>query len=516
MKKLVTAELMRKIDSYAIDDLGVKSISLMERAGKGVYDSIIKHENSLAGKKVVIFCGKGNNGGDGLVVAENILEYNDDVDLNVYVLCKKTEIKGDPKKIATRLTKSFKDIKFITVFKESYIEDADVVVDAIFGTGFNANPEGLFAEVIYAIKASKGTVYSVDIPSGIHGTTGNMEDVAVKADYTVTFGYPKVGLFINDGYTNSGKVEIADIGLPEECDNLIDSSLILTEESDIKGLIRDRELISDKKEFGKVFSFSGSLAAPGAAVMSSLAALRSGTGLLKLGIPMNVAAQITAVHPEIMTIPLQFVPPGYASLNSERDLLRGLRWSSVVLIGPGISVTNETKKVAKRLFLKVTDRPLVLDADALNIIAEVPDMFQRMDTELVITPHNSEMGRLVGTTKEFIILDRLSIVAEKAQAWNCHIVLKGTPTLIAEPDGTVHLHINKNPGMAVGGTGDVLSGIITSFLGQRYKMMEAINIALNIHSIAGRYARDKKGEHSMLPTDIIDEIPNAIKYLKSL
>lgn len=514
MKKLVTAEMMKKIDELVINEHGIKSLTLMNNAGSRVFEKINEYEDKLKELNVTVVCGSGNNGGDGFVVAEHLSKLGSTVD--VIVLAKKTDLKGDAKKTFTKLSKSLKTVKFISKIEDSFFDKTDVIVDAIFGTGFNANPEGLFYDIIKGMNDSSARVYSIDIPSGIHGTTGNSEDIAVEADYTITIGFPKIGLYINEGYTNSGIVDTVQIGLPKEVEDEVQDLRTLYELEDIKGLIKDRSLLVNKKDFGKVFNFAGSLGMPGAAVLSSVAALRTGTGLLKLGIPMNVSAQISTIHPEIMTMPLAYAQPGHTSINAERDVLKGYKWANAVLIGPGLTVHPETKKVVKKLLLRFTEKPTVLDADALNILSESPELLGRLSGDIVITPHDSEMARLIDTPRELLLLDRMNTAMKKAVEWRCHIILKGTPTIVANPDSSISFFVNKNPGLAVGGSGDVLSGILVSLLGQKIPMKESILLALYIHSIAGDFATEKFGENSLLPSDIIAEIPNAIKFIKSL
>ena len=232
---------------------------------------------------------------------------------------------------------------------------------------------------------------------------------------------------------------------------------------------------------------------------------------------MNISASVSTVHPEIMTIPLGYAQPGFTSMLAEKDVIKGYRWSDAVLIGPGLSVHPETKKVIKRLIQKFeAGKPTVLDADALNTLAETPDMLSDFSNNIVITPHNGEMARLCQTSKELFLLNRLEITVQKAIDWKCFIVLKGTPTLIACPDGKVMIHVNKNPGLAKGGTGDVLAGIIVSLMGQKISPEKAAVTALFVHSAAGMLATEKMGEASVLPSDVVAEIPHAVKLLSSL
>lgn len=514
MRKLVTAEIMKQLDKIVISDHGIKAAKLMENAGSGVYNTILKYEGGVKDKKFTVVCGKGNNGGDGLYAAKFLAEAGADV--SVFVLAKKTELCEESDKIYKKISKTIKKIKFIEKTAEFELAKTDTVIDAIFGTGFNSNPEGLFYDVIKIINESPCRVYSVDIPSCIHGTTGNSEDIAVMADHTVTFAYPKIGLFINDGYSHSGIVDVVDIGFPPELDEEILDTRMLLDITDAFGGYKKRDLMVDKKDFGKIFNFAGSLSMPGAATLSSIAALRSGTGLLKLGIPMNISASVSTIYPEIMTIPLGYAQPGYTSMNAEKDVLKGYKWCDACLIGPGLSVHPETKKVVKKLIQKFDGKPTVLDADALNTLSEMPDMFTDFNSNIVLTPHNSEMARMVGLSKELFLLSRLELATQKAREWKCYIVLKGTPTIVAYPNGKVLIHINKKPGMAVGGMGDVLAGILVSLLGQKVPMEQAINTAIYVHALAADYALDKYGEHSLLPTDVVNEIHNSIKYITQL
>jgi len=514
MRKLVTAEIMKQLDKIAIDDYGIKAAKLMENAGQGVFDTIKKYEGDLKNKKFTVVCGKGNNGGDGLIAARLLIP--ESASVSVYVLAQKTDISEESKKALQKLSKETKKIKFIEKTEEFEFDNTDIIVDAIFGTGFNANPEGMFYDIIKKINESPCTVYSVDIPSCIHGTTGNSEDIAVIADYTVTMGYPKIGLYINDGYTHSGTVDVVDVGYPAELDEEILETRMLMDVSDAFGGYKKRPLTSDKKDFGKIFNFSGSLSMPGAATLSSIAALRSGTGLLKLGIPMNISASVSTVYPEVMTIPLGYAQPGYTSLNAEKDVLKGYKWCDACLVGPGLSVHPETKKVVKKLIQKFEGKPTVLDADALNIMSEMTEMFEDFNSSIVLTPHNSEMSRLAGLSKELFLLNRLEITTQKAVEWKCYIVLKGTPTIVAYPNGKVLIYVSKNPGMAVGGMGDVLAGILVSLLGQNVPMEQAINTSLYVHGIAASLGIEKYGEHSLLPTDVVNEIHKAIKIITDM
>ena len=514
MRKLVTAENMKALDEMVIKDFKVKASVLMENAGKAVFDSIVRNEGELSGKKFTVVCGKGNNGGDGLVTARYLVESGADV--SVFVTGPKTSVSKEAKKALLKLEKKYKKVVSVKDAGDLVIEKGSVLIDAIFGTGFSSNPEGLYYDIITMMNNSGSKIYSVDIPSCIHGTTGFSGDIAVRADITVTFAYPKIGLFINDGYEHSGVVETACIGFPPEIDDEILDTRMLTDLTDATGILKKRELMSDKKDYGRLFNLAGSISMPGAAVMSSLAALRSGTGLIKLGIPMNISASVSTSYPEIMSIPLAYAQPGFASPAAEKELGKGHRWCDACLVGPGLSVHPETKKLFKKFLHKLGSKPVVLDADALNILSENPDVLKKFTPNYILTPHDSEMSRLCQTTKELFSLNRLELCAQKAVEWNCYIILKGTPTIIAHPDGKILLHVNKNPAMAVGGMGDALSGMTAGFVARKIPADKAMLAAVYIHAEAARIATEKYGEESLLPSDVIKEIHSAVKNIKQL
>ena len=463
-------------------------------------------------KKVTIICGKGRNGLSGLAIAEFLLKSEYSKNVSVLYFDKKSALSSQAKKINIAVSRQTENVCFIKQIKLEEIGDSDLVVDALFGTGFNKNPEEIFFDAIKAVNDSKAVVVSIDTPSGIHGTTGYAEDISVHADYTLTAEYSKIGLYLNDGYENSGEIFPIQSEVHKDLDEQFETKVKLIEGTDDLSKIRKRKLHSVKKDYGKVFNFSGSIVRPGSAILSSLAALRSGAGLLKLGTPMNICTSLAAVHPEIMNLPLAYNQPGYTSSAAEKEIMKGYKWSDAVLIGPGISVHTETRNVTKSILAKIEKgKPLVLDDDALNIIYETLDLIKGVKAPIILTPQAGEMSRLAGTTREIMMLDCINLVPKKAKEWGCYIVYKGTPTIVADPNGNVEIFINKNPALATQGTGAVLSGILVSLLGQGFEILEAIRLALAVFREVGFRAVEKFGENTMLAEDLLNELPHAIR-----
>ena len=513
MKKLINVSTMKKLTALGMEKYNLKSIDVSNSGGEEYYQRLNKIEADLKQKKVAVFCGKGNNGTMGFSLAAQMVK--DEMDVTIYLPFKKTEISKSSKTILTKLSKTFKNVVQIKQYDEELLEGVDIVIDALFGTGFNSNPDGLFYELIKGMNTSKAKVVSLDLPSGIHGSTGNEEDISVLADVTMTIGFAKIGLFVNDGFEHSGQIEIIETEMTKSVEEEVIANWYAVELEDVKKVFPKRQLTVNKKDFGKVFNFSGSLATSGDAILSSMAALRTGTGLLKLGIPMNISADISAHYPEIMTIPLPYSQPGFSSLNAEREILKGYKWCDAVLAGPGLSVYPETKEVLKRLISKMDGKPAVLDGDALNIIQDSMDTLKDASKDLVITPKTGEFARLCNTSREHVMFDGVSLVSSKAKEWECYVIYKGFPTLIGLPNGDVHILSKKNTVVNTEGAESVFSGILVSLMGQEMETVDAIHLGTYIYSIASEMAIKECGMISVLASDIVNKIPEAIKFIQS-
>jgi len=526
--KIVTAEEMRLIDRTTLKDYGISGTVLMERAGLAV---AMKIRELYERRRVIVLSGGGNNGGDGIVVARNLQEWG----WNVKVILPSKENKLSPDCL-----KQFKIAKKAGVQIEfrDYVSDKDLhsalVVDAIFGTGLSKNVTGKIAKFISFINSSDVPVISVDIPSGISSDTGQVMGEAVRADYTVTFGLPKRGQLLYPGAEYTGKLFVEDIGFPEE---LIHSEKLRTElleKKDVSLLIPERQRYSHKGDYGHVLVVAGSRGKTGAAFMAAKACLRAGAGLVTIGIPESLMDVFQSRVTEEMTLPLPDAGDGTLSSRALERILGFLSEKADVLaLGPGISVTDNTKKLIKEILMNSTT-PAVIDADAINALEGNKQILKKTKAPVILTPHAGEMARLLQGSKgsSFAVLrrmdqrvkgseiraiekDRINTAIEFAKETGTYLALKGVPSVIAEPEGRAYINPTGNPGMASAGTGDVLTGMIAGLLGQDLNPMEASIFGVYMHGLAGDIAAKKIGEHSLIASDIIDLIPEAFSALKA-
>lgn len=512
MQKLVDVELSNKLYDYVLSEMSINPLDYARMLAKSYGEVILEKFKSFKESKISIICGKGNNGLSGLAIAEALLKSDFSDKIEILFFEKKSTQSSMAKKINISLARLTDKVSFFKQIDIDSVLESDLIIDALFGTGFNKNPEDIYFNIIDKINKSKAKVISVDLPSGIHGTTGYREDISVHADYTLTSEFSKIGLYLNDGYENAGEISPVRSEIFNDLDEQFETMIKLIDSPEDAGKIKKRKLHSVKKDYGKIFNFSGSIVRPGSAILSSLAALRTGAGLLKLGMPMNICTSLAAVHPEIMNLPLAYNQPGYTSTAAEKEIMKGYKWSDAVLIGPGISVHTETRNVTKSVLTKIEKgKPLILDDDALNIIYETLDLIKGVDAPVILTPQAGEMSRLAGTTREIMMLDCINIVPKKAKEWGCYILYKGTPTIIADPNGKVEIFINKNPGLATQGTGAILSGILVSLLGQGIEVEKAIRMAMFIFREAGFKAVEKFSLNTMLAEDLLTEIPSAVR-----
>ena len=516
--KVVTAEEMRDIDRMAIKGYGISGTVLMERAGLVVAEKI---RELYERRKVIVLSGGGNNGGDGIVAARNLHEWGWNV--KITLLSRENKLSPDCLKQYKIAKKAGVAIEF-----RDYITGKDLhsalVVDAIFGTGLSKNITGKTAEIISFINASDSPVISVDIPSGISSDTGQIIGEAVRADYTITFGLPKRGHLLFPGAEYAGKFFIEDIGFPEELLHSEKLKAELLEKRDISLLIPERQRYSHKGDYGRVLVIAGSRGKTGAAFMCAKACLRAGTGLVTVGVPESLLDVFQSRVTEEMTLSLPDRGDGTLSSKALEKILEFLSEKADVLaIGPGISVTADTKKLVKELLLK-SAVPAVIDADAINSLEGNKQILKKAKSPLILTPHAGEMTRLTrgsgvmdkGLEKQTIEIEgnRINTAIKFSKETGTYLVLKGVPTVIAEPEGRVFINPTGNSGMASAGTGDVLTGMLSGFLGQGLNPLEASILGVYMHGLAGDIAAKSKGEHSLIASDITDSIPEAFQYLQ--
>ncbi len=514
--KLVTSEEMRRIDKKAIEEIGIPSIVLMENAGLKVADAIERKYGPLKGKYVYIFAGSGNNGGDGMVVARHL--FNQKVKAKIFLLAEKKNIKGDA---ATNLAITEKmGIPMREITSPAFVESlekelakADIVVDALLGTGAEGAPRGLMKKIIDLInKHSKNTV-AVDIPTGVDADTGEVRGEAIKAEYTVSLAYPKRGLYLYPGMDYAGEIEIADIGIPTGLEEDKINSELLTLAGISKKLFF-RKPSSHKGSFGHLLVIAGSPGMTGAASLTALSALRVGAGLVTLGIPEDLNPILETKLTEVMTLPLPQSKDKTLCKEGFEKIKDFSQRCEAMAIGPGISSTKQTKELISTIIDQL-DIPLVIDADGINVLAGELSLLKKYKAPLIITPHPGEMSRLVGASVEEIQKDRIGFTMALARRIGAIVVLKGARTVIASKQGNSWVNLTGNPGMATGGSGDILTGIIGGLLTQKLSCLEAAKTGVYLHGYAADLAAQKKGEISLIASDTLETIPEATRRIKS-
>lgn len=512
--KLVSAAEMKEIDRRAMDDFEVPTLSLMENAGKNVAAAASRMLSDCGGKAVVILSGKGNNGGDGFVAARHLI--NKGFRVITFLLGEKSEVRGAARENLDKLKEYPREIKSennLKNFKDKILK-ADLLIDALLGTGVKGHIKGLASATITLLNKSQKPIISVDVPSGLDADTGKPLGVCVQARQTVTFGLPKLGLFLYPGRDIAGEVTIADIGIPAEL--LTDEKLkieLLTRNK-ISLLFPERRGDLHKGDCGHILVLAGSTGLSGAAALSSLGAMRTGAGLVTLGIPESLNPIMEVKLTEVMTLPLPETAEGSLSLEAKKRILQMMRKVDTIAIGPGLSTNPETGKLLSDLLVAI-EKPIILDADGLNLLNGDISLLKNVRAPLVITPHPGEAGRLIGKESPDVQSDRIGIARKIASQSGAVVALKGAATVIANPEGDVWINPTGNSGMASGGTGDVLTGMIASFIGQGFSEVDAARAAVYIHGKAGDIAAEKTGIYSLIATDIIDNLPIAMQELLS-
>jgi hydroxyethylthiazole kinase-like uncharacterized protein yjeF len=512
--RVVSAEEMRAIDRATSERFGVPSLMLMEDAGTAVADYVLSQHS--AAERIVVFCGKGNNGGDGFVAARRLHEHGKKVE--VILLADADSLRGDAGAMFGKLpfeafaVRSSEELNGDRV--RSLLAAVDLYLDAVLGTGFKPPVSGLYADAIAIMNAGGVPVVAVDIPSGADADAmGPQAGTIARADAIVTFTAPRPAHVFS--LLTAGPTLVADIGSPEEA---IVSALQLNviTARDVAPLIGPRPAESNKGSYGHVLVVGGSLGKAGSVAMAGMAALRSGAGLSTVSTPRSVLGTVAGFHPELMTEPLVETDAGTISstaLNRIEELAKG---KSVLAIGPGISRDPQTAELVRTLVAKL-QVPMVVDADGLNAFEGRADELRVKGRTLVITPHPGEMARLVGGTIADVQKDRLGVARKFAREHEVIVVLKGHRTLIVQPDGEAWVNTTGNPGMATGGTGDILTGIVAGMIAQNPKRaVLAVLAAVHLHGLAGDVMRESVGEHSMVATDLLKGLPEAFRRTREL
>ncbi len=508
--KLATSEQIKNIDRRAIKDFGIPGPVLMESAALAVIEEMEQFFDGLEGVKVGIICGKGNNGGDGLAIARRLRIRG--VPVRVALLAPFNALQGEAKLNLSILRKMDVEIRPNAGPREldDVVSWSDILIDAVLGVGLAAPIKGNYALAAMLLNASGRPVVAVDIPTGINADTGAVMGVGVNADLTVTMALPKRGLALYPGASYAGLVRIADIGIPSEAIEKEQITVSLLVREDLWGLLPERDRASHKGVFGHLMVIAGSMGKAGAAVLTARAALRSGAGLVSVAAPQSIVPIIQQQSAEAMCIAAAESIDATLGIGAERELARRADALSACVIGPGLTTHPETVQVV-RDFVRQVSVPTVIDADALNALVGSPDILKKSKAPLVLTPHPGEMGRLLNRPAAEIQKDRIGAALGFAKRYGVVVVLKGAGTVVALPGGDVFINSTGNPGMATGGSGDALAGMIGSFLSQGLPPADAACLGVYLHGVAGDLAAEAKGEAGMIAGDVIEKIPDAIK-----
>lgn len=513
--RVLNTQQMREADRRTIDDIGIPSIVLMENAGRQAVAAMEAAFEDLATSHVGVLCGSGNNGGDGFVVARTLVQRG--VETSVFLLGSVADVRGDARINLEVLGRLGVTVVEITTAQEwelhfSQISLCEVLVDAILGTGFHGQLSGLLETVVADVNGLGVPVVAIDLPTGVSADSHELEGEAIDAAMTVTLAAPKLPLVLPPADSYSGDLVIADIGIPLPILDEVEGPYIelLTRER-MKELVPVRAADSHKGDFGRVLIIAGSLGRTGAAHLAGLGALRSGAGLVTIATPRSCLATIAGMAPEYMTEPLDETATGtidYAALDRVLEIK-----ADVIAVGPGLGQSPGTAAFVQGL-LERAGVPLVIDADALNAFVGEPERLMGRDgVDVVITPHPGEMARLVNTSIEAVQSDRLRHAQEFAAAHRVHVVLKGHRTIIAGPTNRAFINLTGNSGMATGGTGDLLTGMIAAWFAQLLDAEAACKLAVYLHGTAGDLAEADEGEVSLVAGDVAARLGDAIMEL---
>ena len=515
--KIVTSAEMRDMEQRCEEE-GVSTTQLMENAGLAVAEELRRWRRGVAGSHIAVLVGPGNNGGDGLVMARHLHDWG----ANVYVYLCAPRAESDPnlrlllaRDLQPELGYEDPDLKGL----RNILSTAEVVVDAILGTGRARPIEGLLKNILGTVREAKEAssrmgIVALDLPSGLDADTGQLDPACLKADITTTLGYPKVGLFSFPGAQMVGELVVADIGIPTHLGEVI--SLELMTRSWVRSLLPSRPYDAHKGTFGRALVVAGSIRYIGAAYLACQGAARVGTGLVTLACPRSLQPILASKLTEATYLPLPEVEVGVPSADAVGEIESQFQQCQALLVGCGLGQESSTRELVQQLLLKGghTSPPIIVDADGLNALAQYPKWWEKLSDDSVLTPHPGEMARLMGVSTGEVQEDRLKVARSAAERWGKLVVLKGAHTVVARPDGRAKLSPFANSGLASAGTGDVLSGAIAGLLAQGLSPWEAATCGVYLHGMAGEMARTEVGEAGLLASDLLPLLPKVIKELK--
>lgn len=516
--KILTAAQMREIDRQAIEELGLPGLVLMENAGREVANLILNELEIDPDWPVLVIAGKGNNGGDGLVAARHLV--NQGATCEVLLLGRQDEVRGEALinlEIARKIGIKITEVPTETLWDKNrhLLKESTVIIDAMFGTGLSNPLTGLMARVVGDINNSGALVVSVDIPSGLSADSFEVIGPTVKADFTVTMASPKIAHIFPPAEDYVGELYLADIGVPPSLFERPDFSLELVEINSLQPYFGPRVRNSHKGNYGHLLILAGSFGKTGAAAMAGQAALKMGAGLVTVATAESCLPIVASTMPELMTEPLPETPSRTISSQALGRVMELLEGKDALLLGPGLSTHPETSSLVLNLLERIKNAtiPVIVDADGLNIISTRPEILSSLPEKTVLTPHPGEFSRLSGISTAEALRRRLQVVPGLARKYRVHLVFKGYKTLVVSPEGTTYVNPTGNPGMASGGSGDVLSGFIASEVIQTKELTRAVVNAVYVHGLSGDLAAAEIGERSLTATDIIHCLPQALSFI---
>jgi NAD(P)H-hydrate epimerase len=515
---LVTAAEMQEMDRQTIESHGISGLELMEKAGQGATRVLLDQFGDRVKAGVGIVCGKGNNGGDGFVIARCLAQKG--IDVSVYLLAKTAALKGDAASNCERLASL--DIGIVEIPDEDTfskfkprLSNHGLLVDAILGTGLTSDVRGLFKTVINFINALNRTgiaVFAVDIPSGLNADTGQPCGTCIRSQSTATFGLAKIGHFTYPGADYTGSLEIIDIGIPGAVVQAVGPKQYLLTSAQIRNYLQPRSADMHKGRTGHLLVIAGSPGKTGAAAMTAMSAMRAGAGLVTLGIAESLNPILETQVLEVMTAPLPEIQNGALGASAFENIKKMEAGKTCLAIGPGMGQAGETQSLVNKI-IRQSRIPVVIDADGLNNIAGQTQLLKSLKPPTVLTPHPGEMARLIDVTPAEVQQNRLQCAREFATNFKVHIVLKGAATVIAHPDGSAYINPTGNPGMASGGMGDVLTGVLAGFITQGFTPEAAAHASVYLHGAAADTLSKTIGPIGYLAGEVMNAIPGEVKKI---
>lgn len=511
--RILSAESMRQVDDRAIDEFGIPSLVLMENAAIGLADAIADTYPRARG--VAIFCGPGNNGGDGLALARHLAVRG--YHLELCLLAGGREVSGDAAvqlNICQNQGLPIREIGPEDSLHNSVeaARELDLVVDALFGIGLARPLEGQYAELVEALNRLTLPTLAVDLPSGLSGSRWDIPGPHVEADLTVTFGAPKVAHIFSPAADAVGRVAVADLGVPTELIESAEGNLHLLVGEELASYLMPRPAASHKGDYGHILVVAGAVGKAGAAILAARSAVRSGAGLVTVAVPEEIVQTVDLGSIESMTFPLSQARTGGLDKDAPRTVKNLSIDKQVLAVGPGLGRDPSTEEAIRAIVLD-SHLPVVLDADGVNAFAGNHQQLSEREADTVLTPHPGELARLMATTSTEVQADRVGAVERAAREAGAYVVLKGHQSLVASPQGEVFVNPTGNPGMASGGTGDVLTGLIASLVGQGYETLAAVQLGVYLHGLAGDLAAEKVGQVGVTAGELLEQMPAAFEFL---